>query len=358
MKTIPSDFSPRRILVVLLATPAVRALRKRFPGARISFLVEPLPARVLEGNPDLDEVIIRDPRGGWLEPLRTMAGVRRRRFDLVVDFLANPRSALIALLAGASVTISYGNNRRRRFYTHPVRPEGVSAAEQKLSLLRPLGIAERSAELFMAVPGPARERMAAWAESVGLGPAPRPVVCLEPFMKYEALTYPPASWARVCEAMVERWGATVVVCWGPGREAEARALMAQARTPLLLAPATDLHELAALDGLADLWVGVDGGPRHIAASQGVPTFAVLGPSDDAWTPPGPRHVSVARADLPCRPCNRRHCPEQHQRCLKEFAPEEVFARLDKFWHEVKAVCAGGARAGSAAPPPAPRPVKT
>jgi ADP-heptose:LPS heptosyltransferase len=327
----------RQIGDVLLCTPALRALRKRFPHARISFLAEPLPAKVLEGNPDLDEILLRDPAGGRLEPLRTLAAVRRARFDLVIDFLANPRSTLIAMLAGAPLTISYAGGRRSRFYTHTV-PVGTGyAAAQKLALLRPLGISDAPLETFMAVPAAARKKMAAWLRSVGLTRALGPVVALEPFMKHAALTYPPASWARVCEFMVREWGAAVVVCWGPGREREARELVTMSREPLLLAPATDLHELAALDGMVDLWVGVDGGPRHIAASQGTPTFAVLGPSDDAWTPPGPRHLSVAREDLSCRPCNKRFCPENHNRCLAEFSPEEVFSRLDLFWRKVKSL---------------------
>jgi ADP-heptose:LPS heptosyltransferase len=337
--------APDRILViqlrqigdVLLATPAVRALRRRFPTAWIAFLAEPLPAKVLEGNPYLDEVIIRDPKAGGLEPLRTIARVRRGRYDLVIDFLANPRTAVIAMLSGARMTLSYAGNRRSRCYTRAVKPEGVFAAEQKLSLLRELGIAGEPAELEMAVPARARDKIAAWAEAQGLARTPRPVVVMEPFMKHPDLTWPADQFARLADLMAERWGATVIVSWGPGREAEAKALAAQARHPLRLAPATDLHELAALDGWADLWVGVDGGPRHLAASQGAPTFAVLGPSDDAWTPPGPRHLSVYRRDLACVPCNKRVCPQGRNVCLAEFPAEEVFARLTDFWDAVKKV---------------------
>src|SRR3990172_6193157 len=102
MKRIPDDFAPARILViqlrqigdVLLTTPALRALKKRFPAALISYLAEPLPAKVLEGNPNIDELIIRDLKEGGLEPVRTIQRIRAARFDLVVDFLANPRTAL------------------------------------------------------------------------------------------------------------------------------------------------------------------------------------------------------------------------------------------------------------------------
>jgi ADP-heptose:LPS heptosyltransferase len=342
MKEIPADFAPARILViqlrqigdVLLTTPALRSLRKRFPNAKISFLAEPLPAKVLEANANIDELLVRDPKAGAWEPLQTIRRVRARRFDLVIDFLANPRTALIAFLSGARVTLSYAGNRRSIFYSHAVKVEGVFAGEQKLSLLATLGAGPESMDLDMAVPEQARARIGEWFERAGLNQASRPIVCLEPFQKWEALTYPADSFVKICRLMTQKWGATVIVCWGPGREEDAKRIAESMKDKLVLAPATDLHELAALYQRSDLWVGVDGGPRHIAAAQGLPTFAVLGPSDDAWTPPGPRHFSVYRQDLACRPCNKRICQSRIE-CMKEFPPEEVFKALDNFWERVK-----------------------
>jgi lipopolysaccharide heptosyltransferase II len=344
MKEVPDGFSPARILVIqlrqigdaLLATPAVRALRRRFPEARICFLAEPLPAKVLAGNPDIDEVMVRDPGEGALGSIGLIRRVRAGRFDLVVDFLANPRTAMIAYLSGAGVTVSYSGNRRSFLYTHPVEPEGVFSGAQKLSLLRALGVdpGAESMDLEMAVPDAAIEKINQWIKEKSLENASGPLVCIEPFMKYEALTWPAGHFIKLCETMAEKWGATAIVCWGPGREDEAKKIVESANVKLLLAPPTDLHELAALYQRADLWVGVDGGPRHIAAGQGIPTFAIHGPSDDAWTPPGARHTSVYKSGLSCVPCNRRHCPEEHNDCMKEFSPAEVFEKLEEFLRSI------------------------
>ena len=338
MRPLPPNFAPRRILViqlrqigdVLLTTPALAALRRRFPDAKISFLVEPVPAKVLWGNPNIDELIIRDPKEGGLEPLRTIRAVRSRHFDLVIDYLGSPRTAPIALLSGATVTVSDRKRRRSLFYTHPVTPAGLFTAEQKMSLLKPFGIEPGPIKLEMAVPDAARAKIDGWLQERGLSRAD-PLVVLEPFHKRWVLEYPAAGFGRLAELMVERWGAAVVVAWGPGREAEARAMVEGAKSGLHLAPPTDLHEMAALSGRAKIWVGNESGPRHIAASQGVPTFAVLGPTDDTWTPPGPQHLSVGRDDLPCRPCNERFCPEKHHACMQQFPAEKLFARLDAFY---------------------------
>lgn len=332
------DFHPQRILIiqlrqigdVLLSTPAVRALRRRYPQAYLAYLVEERPGLVLKGNPHLDEIIIRPTHGGWREPVQTIQRVRQGRFDLVVDFLASPRTALISWFSGAKVTISFANRRRRYFYTHPVMPQGIYAAEQKLSLLRILGISGHSLDLEMPVPAPAREKIRGFFQARGLDNG-RPIVVMEPFHKRPVRQWPGPYFARLADMIARELRARVVFSWGPGKEAEVKAILDLAQEPHLTAPATDLHELAALYAAADLYVGNDCGPRHIAASQGKPTFAILGPTDESWTPPNdPRHQTVAK-NLPCRPCNQRHCPEQHHACLAELSPEEVFAALWRFW---------------------------
>jgi lipopolysaccharide heptosyltransferase II len=335
------SFEPKRILViqlrqigdVLLSTPALRALRKRYPKAHLSYLVEERPGLVLQGNPHLDEIIIRPTAGGFREPVQTIRRVRQGRFDLVVDFLASPRTAPIAYLSGAKVTISFANRRRRFLYSHPVMPEGIYAAAQKLSLLRVLGIEGESLDLDMPVPEAARRMIAEFFEKQGLKNG-RPVVVIEPFHKRPVREWPGAHFARLADLIAQNWKAHVVFSWGPGKEAAIREILAQAKETHVLAPPTDLHQLAALYAGADLYVGNDCGPRHIAGSQGKPTFAILGPTDESWTPPhDPRHRTVAKA-IACRPCNLRYCPEKHHACMRELSAEEVFAELDRFWNSM------------------------
>jgi len=337
MKISPENINPSRILVVqlrqigdvLLCTPAIRALRKRFPDAHLAFLADKVPSRVLEENPHLDEVIVRDPSQGKLEPVRTIREVRRKNFDLVVDFLANPRTTMISMLSGAKLTLSYANTRRGRFYKITAWPEGVSSAQQKLSLLRVLGCKTDDPALEMPVPRRAEEKIENWFQNTdGLK---RPLVCLEPFSKWPVLEYPPSHHLELARMMRESWGAAVIICWGPGRKEDADKMAKESATSLHVAPPTDLMEAAALYKKADLWVGNDGGARHLAAGQGTPTFAVFGPTGHEWTPSGDIHQSVTMEGIACRPCNKRYCPEGHHDCMNKFAPEEVFRLLDDFF---------------------------
>ncbi len=341
-KPVPDDFRPKNVLViqlrqigdVILSTPALRALRKRFPEAGISYLAEPLPAEVLELNNNIDRLIIREPGGGPFEALHTIKRVRDAKFDLVIDFLSNPRSTLIAMLSGAKVTIGHTRNLRRLCYTRAVELEGTFPGEHKLSVLRSLGCDPEPMDLDLPVPDHARQSMVKWFEEAGLSGSPRPVVCVAPFHKRPVRQYPAEGFLDIIELLKNKWGATIILCREPGREAEAGELASRSKVPVTLGPRTTLHQAAALYGLCDLWIGNEGGARHIAASQGAPTFAILGPSSDQWTPPGQMHVSRGKPGLECRPCLARHCPEKHHKCMREFEPKEVFQMIEEFWQGI------------------------
>ncbi len=331
------NFEPERILIiqlrqmgdVLLTTPAVRALRKRYPESHIAYLVERVPGQVLRYNGHINEIMIRDDKRGWRESLETLLRVRKGRFDLVVDFLANPRTALITYLSRAKVSISYSNHRRYFAYTHPVMPEGTFSAEHKLSLLRVLGCPLDSLELEMKIPAVAQESVRNFMSQHGLA-HDRPIICMYPFHKRPVREWPPEYFVSLADRLKREWNAAVIFLWGPGREDEARQILDMATEKHFLVPPMDIFELGAFCREADLFVGNDGGPRHIAASQSTPTFIILGPSDDAWTPPGRIHTTVTE-DVPCRPCNLRYCPEKHHACMRELKPDYAFMRLEEFW---------------------------
>ena len=91
----------RQIGDVLLSTPVLRALRQHYPQSYIAFLTEPSPGLVLQGNPCLDAVLIQPRHATWRQQWQLWRQIRRQRFDLVIDLIGNPRSALLTYLSGA-----------------------------------------------------------------------------------------------------------------------------------------------------------------------------------------------------------------------------------------------------------------
>ena len=153
----------RRILIikpssfgdVIHAMPVLHGLRSRFPHARISWLVANSCAGLLEGHPDLDEVIRFDRKrygrigrslGPTIEFVRFLSGLRRRSFDLVLDLQGLFRSAFLTLAAGARVTLGFANAREFAplFYTRriPVPDPDMHAVDRNYLFARTLGFGD------------------------------------------------------------------------------------------------------------------------------------------------------------------------------------------------------------------------
>src|SRR5262245_58429308 len=107
----------RRIGDVLLSTPVLRALRAAYPQSHIAFLTEPSPGRVLQGNTLLNEIILRPRQITWREQWGLIRHLRRQRFDLVIDLIGNPRSAILTRLSGARHRLAFARFPRSLLYT-------------------------------------------------------------------------------------------------------------------------------------------------------------------------------------------------------------------------------------------------
>src|SRR4029077_7902647 len=145
----------RQIGDVVFTTPAIRALRDRFPEAQISYVVEPAAAPVVEHNALLTQVIVA-PRAPGLRGLRHDLSLGRRlraeRYDVAVDFHGGPRASLLTWLSRAPVRIGYDVVGRRWMYTRVVsRPRELRArhsVENQWDLLEPLGVGRPSPDTY------------------------------------------------------------------------------------------------------------------------------------------------------------------------------------------------------------------
>lgn len=324
---------PRRVLVIkpdhlgdlLLASPALAALRQALPEARIVGLVGPWAARMWRGDPALDALAElpfpgfdraragRRPLAPYLALLRYGLLLRRSRYSAAL-LLRDDHwwGAALAALAGIPVRVGHA---------HPLCAPLLSRAlpydparhvtRQALDVVAALAGAPAGAP--DGPPGRPPTSFAptapeaAWAEgwaAANLAPGERLIV-IHPGTGGPTKHWPPASWAAVGDALAAAPAARVLLTGGPGEAAlvtEVAALMA--RPALTMAGQTSVGQLAALLGRAALVLGVDSGPLHIAVSQGAPSVHLFGPSDHARFGPWgePHRHRVLRAGLFCSPC--------------------------------------------------------
>ncbi len=319
--------TPKKILViqlrrlgdVILTTPALSALKKKFPGATLDFLVEAPGAEAVAGHPAIDEILTYDAAGA-LGALRWALKIRARRYDWVIDFLANPRTALLTALSGAAVKAGPAHVRRSWAYNHKMiqSPKACYAALEKVRWLSGLGVAPEDApalpRLFLA------ERPSTIENVVGLVPPSR----------QETRRWPAASYARLGRLLRDKHGCRLKVFWGPGEKALADEVVRGIGAGASAIPETrTIAELARELAACRAVVSNCAGPKHGAGARGVPTGPIHGASDPAsWTPVHPDHRSVRLEELACIGCRSNVCP-YHLECLTQLPAERVLPAVEQ-----------------------------
>ncbi|MBK9132154.1 MAG: glycosyltransferase family 9 protein [Gammaproteobacteria bacterium] len=334
-----SSQSPRRILIirlsaigdVVMASPLIKALRRRHPDARLSWLVEPAAAGLLRDNPDLDEVIVW-PRAewralwdarryhAWWTSLRDFVRtLRNRRFDLVLDVQGLLKSAAWARLSGAPVRIGLGSREGGALLMTQViaRPRAdARIGSEYLHLARELGL--DSSDFAMDIALGAEDE--AYARTYAAETGPYAILC--PFTTRPQKHWFEDRWAQLAQRIHTRFGLTPVLLGGPdARDAAARL---QYNSPALRSQVgnTTLAQSAALIKYAHCLVGVDTGLTHMGIAFKVPTVALFG-STRPYLDTTRANARVLYHRLECSPCRRHPTCGGAYTCMRLIEVDEV-----------------------------------
>lgn len=317
---------------MVLATPAVRLLKNRFPQADIHFFTEKKCAPVLEHHPCLSRIWAFDKAqySNLIGEFSYYTAMAREEFDLVVDFQQLPRCRWATAFSGAPIRLSYPPPwYKRLIYTHWVNPaENCYAAKAKASLLAPLGIAWNGEKPEMFLTQKEMEQARSFLHQLGVTPENQ-LITIDPTHRRETRRWPAEHFGRLIHLKSRQLPeARFLILFGPGERPMAEEVARSANLPhqcLIPDVMLSLREMAAVIKLACLHVGNCSAPRHIAVAVDTPTLVVMGStSTQAWTFPNNRHHAVI-LDLPCQPCERDTC--DHIRCLKELTPEVALKKM-------------------------------
>jgi len=281
---------------VIHALPVARALRQALPEAALTWIVEAREQAILRDHPDLDDVVQVDTRR-WRRLLRRPAGVRvvwrevaavRRRlrgsFDVAIDLQGLIKSGALIAATRAPVRIGFAASHCRerlsaRFTNRRVTPPPNAAhvVDQYLSLLSPLGIAPGTPAFHVPVRSVADRRMEELLVEHGVKRSDR-LVAINPGAGRADKRWPIARLTVVAERLATEAGARILLLWGPDEANLAREIRDGLSARAMLAPPTDLDELAGLLRRAALVVASDTGPLHLAAALGTPCLGLYGPT--------------------------------------------------------------------------------
>lgn len=311
---------------VVLTLPVLSALKHHFPSCEIDYLAKRPGAELLEGEAAVANVHrIPDPGEGPAATFHLIGRLRARRFDVAIDFLSNPRSALLIFLSGASVRIGGTRRIRRHLYTHSVSvPPGVrSAVSHHLHSLRVLNIEAEPVKPELAI-GEAESREAReLLRRMGVGETAC-IIGIHPGGKWQVKRWPLEKFAELAGRLRRARGARIVVFRGPGEEGmysdRLRELIGDGAVFL---PELPVRRAAAVMSLLDAGIYCDGGAMHVSVAVGTPTVGIFGSSEpDVWFPYEPYGpYRPAFIPLACRPCHMHTC--DHVKCLNELHAEAV-----------------------------------
>jgi heptosyltransferase-2 len=336
-------FCPNMIGDTVMATPAFRALRRGLAGATILGVIRPHVAPVLDGATWFDGVIrfdarARDPAARSWAVLRRL---RAERADAAVLFPNSWRSVLLAALAGIPRRIGYTRAGRRLLLTDALRYPSdrrgrrvpTPIVESYLELARRLDCPSDSLRPELhTTPDDEAAADAVWVR-LGLSPGAA-VVCVNTGGAYgPAKSWPVGHFATLARRLAVESGQTVLVVCGPSERAAAAAIAEQAGHPGVVSLAgfeLSLGLTKACVRRASLLITTDSGPRHFATAFGVPVLTLFGPTHIAWTRTYHPHAIHIHHPVPCGPCQKPVCPLGHHRCMRDLAPEAVYAAARRF----------------------------
>ena len=279
---------PREVLIVMLSAlgdavhvlPVVNALKRAWPGTRITWIIQPVPYQLVKGHESVDEFIIFDRRRG-MDAIASYRELRRalegRRFDLAINLQVYFKAGLITAMAPAKVKLGFDRRRARDmnwlFTTHRIPPHAPDhVQDQYFEFIEHLGIDPHPVEWRLTLTPEEKAAQRAFFAPLG-----RTCVMVVGTSK-PAKNWAPNRYARVIEALETEFGFRCVLVGGPSViEGEAaRRIGELSRVKPINALGNDVRRLLWLLDGADLVISPDTGPLHMARALDKPAIGLYG----------------------------------------------------------------------------------
>jgi len=324
---------------VIHTLPSLAALRRLYPDAHITWVVEEAASGLVLHHPLLDRVIIfrrkkwiEDFKKGnfqsvWRDARSFLKELRSRRYDLVIDFHGLFKSTMVVLASGGKRKLGYDSWQELSglFLNEKISEDmNKHAVDRYMDFPRYLGAEPGPAEFILPVNPEAENRSRMLMDSYAL--KRKKFIAVNPVAYWETKLWENEKFAVLADLIKDRMKLDVVFT-GSKKEDAADIVSRMKGEGINLGGKTTLTELACIYKDALAVISTDSGPMHLAAAVGTPVIALFGPTDPARTGPyGTGHV-IIRAELSCSPCLLKKCPTR--KCMTDIQPEKVLAAVEK-----------------------------
>ncbi len=333
-KIIEINSPTKRILLIkpsslgdiIHGLPVLKAIRDKWPDAKISWVIKDIYADIINENPLIDDLILLKKNSLTTSILSFRKKLRHGRFDLAVDMQGLFRSGLIAFLSGAPVRVGFSNARELAplFYTHKVdAPLHLHAVDRNLKLADSLDCKNQEINFPLNISQEAQQEVSEFLQKNQLDNR-QPVITFVPGARWEKKRWPSKSFSRLGDFLNKELRAGIIVTGSRQEEGLIHKIRGDIKNSSSEAAGFTLSKLTELLKRSDVVVTNDSGPMHIAAAVGTPVVALFGPTCPARTGPYTKKRIIIHKNMECIPCFRKPCSQNSFECMESITVEEVF----------------------------------
>ena len=329
---------PKKILIVrndrlgdvILSTPVIKNLKLAFPQSYIAFMCRPYTREALEGNPNLDEVIVYDKYGkdkSFLATVKFALKLGKYRFDWAIILHPTNRTHIMTFLARIPVRVGW-NRKLGQLLTkkikHTKQQGKKHESEYTLDLLRALNIPIKSKNTYFPILPEAIAKVEELLKGQGVIENDKLIV-IHPSASCPSKRWPQEHFLKLIELLKNKGSFKIAVITSEG-EKQFGEEAAKKSEVIDLRGKLSISEIGALLKRASLFISNDSGPVHIAASLNTPVISIFGRKDSGlsprrWGPQGENSYYFHK-DVGCIRCLAHNCVKNFL-CLREISPQEV-----------------------------------
>ncbi len=313
---------------IVLSTPLIRLLRKRFSSAKIDFVIRKEFAELLKFNPHLTNLIEFDASKGFKELLRLKSQILKESYDLIIDIHNNLRSVFLRTFSGARV-LKINKRVLKRFllvkFKINLYKNIIPVAERYIETISQLSIKNDNQGLELFVPN---DVLDVAKDKINFSNSER-YIAIAPSAKHETKRWLPERFAEVGDKLSEKFNAKIILMGGKEDEQRCKLVESMMKSkPINICGKTSLLESAGILSLCEMLITNDSGLMHIGSAMKTKIVAIFGSTvkEFGFFPYGIESIVVEKT-IPCRPCShigRDKCPKKHFKCMMEIQVDDVF----------------------------------
>jgi lipopolysaccharide heptosyltransferase II len=323
---------------VVLVVPALKAIREKFPFAKIFCLVGKDSRKIIRQCPYIDGMVVYDYKGkdkGWLKFLKLAAQLRQQRIDKIIDFQNSKKSHLLSFLSLPGESYGYDNGKYGFLLSRTIKNDQtqIGPVTHQFRVLSMLGIKEpANARLELWITDKDRKYVDELLESEWLGNAKRIVgINIAASERWMTKNWPVEYVAKLCEMLTARNIRVIITGLEKDRILVNRLAALTHSKPAVIIGRTDIPQLAELIRRCNVYISPDSAPLHLAAAVQTPFIALFGPTSSArhLPPVGNVKCSVIEKKLACAPCYSQRCKILTHACMRDITPESILKEIER-----------------------------